>query len=167
MIMNQKGFTMIEILTAVVIVVVLVVMAVPYYERTVERSRLAEVRTILSRLQAAKLHTMANMGCEVYNTPCQNIVKLKHLNVAFVNAVDSDYTFHTQDFDYSLVPDNLSDANAVCARRRGGDTAGVIFLYAQYNSTDTENATFLCNDTNASQGCDTYGMSSTSFTCTF
>lgn len=42
--MNDKGFTLVEILVAVMIVVLLVTMAAPMYEKAIEKSRLAEAR---------------------------------------------------------------------------------------------------------------------------
>ena len=38
----KKGFTLVEILVAVMIVTLLVTMAVPMYDKTVEKSRMAE-----------------------------------------------------------------------------------------------------------------------------
>ena len=43
--MGKKGFTLMEILVSVMILAILITMSVPMYERTVEKSRLAEVST--------------------------------------------------------------------------------------------------------------------------
>ncbi len=82
---HTQGFTLIELVTAIIIVVILVTMAVPLYEKTVERSRLAEARTILAKLQDAKLAAMDNMECRTYDPEDSNCPKMRHLNVAFAD----------------------------------------------------------------------------------
>ena len=124
--MNKRGFTLTEILIAVVIVAILVVMAVPLYEKTIERSKLTEARAILNRLQSAKNQSMSNMDCDTYSmaegTHCP---KLKHLNIQFANAgcEGTDTSFCSKDFLYSMYPKSSAEgvnANGVCARRLGG-----------------------------------------------
>ena len=123
----KKGFTLAEILTAVVIVAILTVMAVPLYEKTIERSRLAEAQTILNRLQLAKIQAMDDMGCSPYDAELEKCPKVKHLRVQFKNECSgSDYAY----------------SNGVCATRLGGDYAGTTFyyLYDEFNQrADTEN----------------------------
>ena len=63
---NRRGFTMMEILVAVMILAILVTMSVPMYERSVEKSRLAEVSTVLKRLSESKLRTMDSMDLMQY-----------------------------------------------------------------------------------------------------
>ncbi len=129
---HKQGFTLIELVTAIIIVVILVTMAVPLYEKTVERSRLAEARTILAKLQDAKLAAMDSMDCRTYNTESSNCPKLRHLNVAFAET-QGDFSFDTDAFRFSIAPAHSGSAwvaGAVCARRLGGDYDGTIFLYA-------------------------------------
>ncbi len=127
---HKKGFTLVEILTAVVIVAILTVMAVPLYEKTIERSRLAEAQTVLNRLQAAKIQAMDDMGCLTYaaNNKCP---QLKHLRVQFKNECSgssSAYAFCSKAFKYSIKPSGPY-SNGVCAQRRGGDYKDTIFYY--------------------------------------
>ena len=129
---HTQGFTLIELVTAIIIVVILVTMAVPLYEKTVERSRLAEARTILAKLQDAKLAAMDNMECRTYNSEDSNCPKMRHLNVAFADN-QQELGFDTDAFHFSIAPRRAGSswvANAVCARRLGGDYNGTIFLYA-------------------------------------
>lgn len=169
---QSQGFTLTEILTAVVIVTILVTMAVPLYEKTVERSRLAEARTILAKLQDAKLQAMDNMGCNTFSTSNSACPKIKHLNVAFATpASTSDYSFTTRDFFFSINPGN--PANGVCARRLGGDYAGAVFTYmgGSFRYTDqthVDNASgpvFTCTNPTGTGGnggyCIAYGLTST------
>ncbi len=170
--MQKRGFTLVEILTAVVIVTILVAIAVPLYEKTIERSRLAEARTVLNRLQDAKLHTMDNMGCTSYTPPSSAddlsplCPLLKHLNIVFVDNNRDNYAFKTKDFKYSIYPGNNAYRNGVCAQRLGtnASTQGVQFLY--FGLTGEDDATFLCKD-GAVGKCESYGLPESDFTCDF
>lgn len=143
---NNSGFTLTEILTAMIIVTILVTMAVPLYEKTIERSRMTEARTILAKLQDAKLYAMDNMGCTTFDTANSSCPHIKHLNVAFVEAANpADYSFNTNAFRFSIAPGGAAPANAVCAERLGGDYAGTIFLYAAPGVVaDNAGASFTC-----------------------
>ena len=170
--MRNNGYTLIEILTAIIIVTILVAMAVPLYEKTIERSRMTEARSVLAKLQDAKLLTMDNMGCNTFSTSNASCPKVKHLNVAFADGAGDGYTFQTKDFTYSLVPTGVptgsyadaSLANAVCAQRRGGDYAGTVFVYASpevmYSETAQHAASpavFYC----VGAACESYGLDNT------
>ena len=64
--MGKKGFTLMEILVSVMILAILITMSVPMYERTVEKSRLAEVSTMLKRISESKLRTMDSMNITTF-----------------------------------------------------------------------------------------------------
>lgn len=110
----NKGFTLVEVLVSVLIVIILVTMAVPMYERTVEKSRIAEVSVTLKRMSEAKLRTMDNKDMSVYDQSFG------------VGELDSSFG-NTDDFSYSLYPEDFP--NAVCAIRLRGDHVGTSFLY--------------------------------------
>lgn len=162
--MNQHGFTLTEILTAVIIVTILTVMAVPLYEKTIERSRLAEARTIMNRLQEAKLAAMDNMNCSnySYSATLAACPRLEHLPVAFVNedgTPAAGRTFQTKDFIYSIGDSSDTHRNGICAKRKGGEYAGTVFAYYGL-SQDTSDAVFACK--NADENiCDAYGLKNT------
>lgn len=161
--MHKKGFTLVEILTAVVIVTILVTMAVPLYEKTIERSRLAEARTILAKLQDAKLDAMDNMGCTTYNKSKSNCPKLRHLGAAFAPASvgTDDIAFNTKGFAYSLGVSGTYP-NGVCAKRVGGDYDGTTFFYVSSDAGYNTDTIFQCQGANCTQ----YGLdASTGLTC--
>lgn len=160
---HNAGFTLIEILTAVIIVAILVTMAVPLYEKTIERSRLAEARTILVKLQDAKLRAMDDMGCTTYNSSSSKCPKIRHLSTAFVAESIGDVSFNTKDFQYSLSVTG-SHPNGVCARRLGGDNAGTLFLYVSPEAGDNAQAIFHCSG--GETPCERYGLpNSADFGC--
>ena len=170
--MNKKGFTLVELLSVIIITGVLVAMAVPMYEKSVEKSRIVEARTELAKLLDAKLRAMDEREETLYTGSSWG---MGQLDVAFPctsNCSETTY-FSTKNFSYSLLPGSSSISvdggvgvsnnivNAVCAKRLGGENAGTILLYLGELKKDTSQR-FLCSGT----GCANWGMSNTSgITC--
>lgn len=167
----NKGFTLVEILIAVLIMGVLVTMAVPMYEKAVEKSRIAEVRTTLKRLYEAKRRALDNREQdENYTT---DMFGFEHLDFSLActhgsstgGANNYQIKCSTKDFTYSLLPsgtgsNGIGTANMVCAARRTGDYINTNFLYQGEEVTGTETK-LLCNQTGATlvgNACDVYGM---------
>ncbi len=154
----KKGFTLVEILVAVLIMGILVTMAVPQYEKAVEKSRLAEVRTTLKRLYDAKMRVLDNMEEEKYKSDSP---QFGFENLDFSMACQSvglpsnghQVTCSTEDFVYVLNPSG-ANSNFVCAVRRKGDYRKVNFIYKGADATPN----FECNEVGASGACDVFGM---------
>lgn len=167
--MNKKGFTLVEILVAVLILTILITMAVPMYEKTVEKSRLAEVSAMLKRISESKLRTMDSMNITTYT---RNF----GLNMLDIKMPES------KDFTYSLYP--ASYPNAVCARRLRGDHSGTTFLYLgevaeEYCRCNTMNyppfvksvcgeycnngRKLFCQNASGKTSCEIYGLTSFNF----
>ena len=159
----RNGFTLVEILMAILIVGILVAMAVPMYEKTIEKSRIAEARSTLKRIHEAKRRVLDMQDTDTYST----------LNFGFENL---DFTFDcshgtstennhvvacsTKDFTFVLNPAGASNQNAVCAARRTGDNRGVNLLYKGEDEVDAD-VRFLCNDGNVTgASCDAFGLTS-------
>lgn len=151
----NKGFTLVEILVAVLIMTILITMSVPMYERTVEKSRLAEVSTLLKRLSEAKLRTMDSMNIDIYSYGDFG------LNLLDIKMPQSD------DFSYGLFP--ASYPNAVCAKRLRGDTSGTVFLYLGETAPEycASSNSSLCQEYRSSGrklfcsgNCEVYGLTS-------
>ncbi len=162
-----SGFTLVEILTAVVIVGILVTIAMPLYEKTIERSRMTEARAVLNRIQSAKRHAMGNMECFAYsaeNVTSGRCPQFQHLNIQFQTASGSSATgttFSSKAFCYSLLPGG-SYPNGVCAKRLGGEYAGTVFVYNGELDSQTDNIVnnvFLCGG--EGDNCAQYGMENT------
>lgn len=160
------GFTLMETLVAVMILTILITMAVPIYERSVEKSRLAEVSTVLKRLSESKLRTMDSMNLTTFNGQFG-------LDLLDVSVPDSD------DFTYSLSPTDYP--NAVCAVRSRGDNEGTMFLYVGETAAESCNCAghqqvggnvicgaycqtgrqlFCKNSARNSSSCEAYGLTS-------
>lgn len=146
--MNDKGFTLVEILVAVMIVVLLVTMAAPMYEKAIEKSRLAEARVTAKKMLDSKARLMDSMDIDTFNvTSPQFGFENLDFGVNCKNTVSSNgHTVRcsTKDFIFYINPSGA--ANGICARRIGeGDTSGVNFLYmGEFASGDDD--VFQCND---------------------
>lgn len=153
--MGKKGFTLMEILVSVMILAILITMSVPMYERTVEKSRLAEVSAMLKRISESKLRTMDSMNITTFTNGSFG------LNMLDVDVPASD------DFSYRLYPSSFP--NAVCAMRLRGDNAGTQFLYLGETAPEdcASSSSAICREYRSSgrklfcQGnCDVYGLDS-------
>lgn len=161
----KKGFTLVEILVAVMIVTLLVVMAVPMYEKTVEKSRMAEVRILLKEIYEAKIRTLDSMDRENFSYDLFGFEALD-VSLGCINpSTGARLTrctgpeAYTKDFKYVLYSPASGVPNAVCAVRRKGDNVGVAFLYVgDQDATDGEK--FFCNDGPGGGSCDAYGLDS-------
>lgn len=157
----KTGFTLVEILTAIIIVTILVAVVTPMYEKTIERSRLMEARTILQQLQEAKLLSMTKMGLKQFgsgSSPAGSncLPGMEHLNVAY-GASSAGYCFSTKYFTYSLIPSGSgTNSNGVCAT----DGEAVLYYYRPFGSkTETGESVFSCYGDKCE---DIYGIASTS-----
>ena len=161
----KKGFTLVEILVAVMIITMLVAMSVPMYEKTVEKSRIAEVRTLLKQIMESKMRVLDAMERDTYSS---GLFGFEALDVA-IPCVDqssgavlsrcSGTTVYTKDFKYSLAPSGSVSSNAVCAERRKGDNKGVQFLYLGEEVGGAQEK-FLCNNGSSGGSCELYGLES-------
>lgn len=159
----NKGFTLVETLVSVMIMVILITMAVPMYQRTVEKSRVAEVGMVLKRMGEAKLRAMDNRDIADYQSGDLTIGEL-----------DSHFP-SSQDFTFYLFPNSYH--NGVCAVRARGKQAGTVFLFlgetaAEYCSCPNADTTtvcgaycttgrkLFCKDNSAGGSCEVYGLDS-------
>ena len=122
----QKGFTLLELLVAVLIIGILTAIAVPQYQNSVERARTSEAlsngRVLLDSVNRAFALTP--------NTPP---VKYTALDVPLGGGswtALNKYT--TKDFTYELA----NNGRVIIARRSPGP-AYTLYFYTQYNGTDS------------------------------
>ena len=73
--MKRRGFTLVEILTVIMILAVLAAIAVPSYEKAIERSHVAEARAVLKQMLESKLRTLDSMGRTSYTEGSRKHVK--------------------------------------------------------------------------------------------
>ena len=167
--LKKNGFTLVEVLVVVLVVAILVTIAMPMYERAVEKSRVAEVETSLKRLSESKLRVMDNRDLTNFTNGSFGANPLSVLDVDLVNS---------SEFTYGLLPTNYP--NAVCAVRSHGTNQGTKFLFLGETAADYCNCStatsgtvcgaycdsgrrFFCEDASSSNpSCEDYGMTSVS-----
>lgn len=150
--MKKNGFTLMELLVAVVIMTMLITMAVPLYEKTVEKSRAAEARALLKKMSDSKQRLLVSMELDNWST-IPTAFTANSLDVSTPGTpygTGAEARLHTKYFAYRFFPaGRVSD---MCARRLSGDTAGVAFWY----SPGGTGGHFFCTGSN--EQCAIYGM---------
>lgn len=150
--MKKNGFTLMELLVAVVIMTMLITMAVPLYEKTVEKSRAAEARALLKKMSDSKQRLLVSMEMDDWST-IPTAFTANSLDVSTPGTpygTGAEAMLHTKYFAYRFFPaGRVSD---MCARRLSGDTAGVAFWY----SPGGTGGHFFCTGSN--EQCAIYGM---------
>lgn len=150
--MKKNGFTLMELLVAVVIMTLLITMAVPLYEKTVEKSRAAEARALLKKMSDSKQRLLVSMEMDDWST-IPTAFTANSLDVSTPGTpygTGAEARLHTKYFAYRFFPaGRISD---MCARRLSGDTAGVAFWY----SPGGTGGQFFCTGSN--EQCAIYGM---------
>lgn len=156
--MKKNGFTLMELLVAVVIMTMLITMAVPLYEKTVEKSRAAEARALLKKMSDSKQRLLVSMEMDDWST-IPTAFTANSLDVSTPGTpygTGAEARLHTKYFAYRFFPaGRVSD---MCARRLSGDTAGVAFWY----SPGGTGGHFFCTGSN--EQCAIYGMKSSGST---
>ena len=157
--MNKKGFTLVEILVAVLIMIVLVTMAVPMYDKAVEKSRVAEARSVLKQVMESKMRLLELLEQDTYANTMFGFENLDYaLACKSYNKENGHQTVcQAKDFQIHLLPSGESNQNAVCAVRSSGDNKGVNFLYLGELAENTDDK-FLCHNGSEGGSCDVFGM---------
>ena len=154
----KKGFTLVEVLIMMLIILVLATIAVPTYEKVIEKARLNEVRTTLKRIYDSKMRIMENMEKTTYDQ------SFGFENLDFQFKCESAYSnnghviaCNTEDFTYWMCPPILAPTSTtVCASRRKGDGTDVKFTYGEQNGGS---GGFVCWDNSGQQKCSKiYGL---------
>lgn len=114
----KKGFTLIELLVVVLIIGILSAVALPQYEKAVEKSRMAEARSTLKSLSTAHEVFMLANGAAAGG--------VEELDLAFTTedgATASGGEFNTKNWQYDLMcgwcPSGTM--HQVCALRRNSN----------------------------------------------
>ena len=115
----RRGFTLIELLVVVIIIAILAAIALPQYQKAVEKSRITEAVTVLRSLQKAYQLCVLEHGEPDHNGthPCDAenaeglfknaIIEIPGTKVDDANDCNTPGCFYTQDWQYDYEEYNL------------------------------------------------------------
>ena len=143
---NKKAFTLIELLVVVLIIGILAAIALPKYERAVERSRVAEAEIMIRTLRDAQARCYLELGTS--GTECESSDLYAHTDIDTGTLVDEPYTVECQDCAiqgrYFLYPVDGTDIYAVRVKNNE-------YLYRLETSAAPDNFSYnkiFCNEGN-------------------
>ena len=131
---RRGGFTLIELLVVVLIIGILAAVALPQYQKSVERSRIAAIQPLLRAIASAKAsYFMANGS---YPRKFEELdISLPSSCTAPRDVEDYGQACFCNDFDYTIYLDSPSD-HTVMVRMVVSDSA-IFFHYSPKDSSST------------------------------
>ena len=132
---NVRGFTLIELLVVVLIIGILAAVAVPQYQKAVEKSRVSEAITVLRTLREQyKLCLLSHADDDEYCT----IGLFQNMDVTFPNTVEREecgreVCFNTKDWQYGNEGDDYFYAHRIINE----DTENYPYILYVSDSTDS------------------------------
>lgn len=159
--MNQKGFTLMEMLAVILIIAILTAVALPQYRNVVEKGRVAGVTAMLRAIYDSSERLAGEFGYRSYealirakgNESQYSFPRLDMGNICEIkrsNGVDN-VLLHCPDFDY-----RISQKGFVTARKHRGVHQGTYILLNRSTMELFCQPNFT-NDPNG-KACDVYGL---------
>ena len=135
--MKNKGFTLIELLTSVAIIAILTALAIPEYQKAVERSRASEAQTLLENLAKAEERFLMSNG--TYTN------ELSDLDVAIPTSTNH-FTL-TLTSEEGAVPFTAQMERTIDGIATSGNTKYTLHISLDLNAVNTRSCTgteFMC-----------------------
>ena len=109
--MQRKGFTLLEVLTVVMIISILTAIAMPQYRKSLDRAKATEAMQMLPAIFEARERWMIEHGCRWDNSgvgyTCQDAgagaVSFGKLDIEAKGTLNNDGTLSTPYFKYTLL----------------------------------------------------------------
>lgn len=166
--MNNRGFTLVEVLSVVIIIGVLTAVAVPQYQNAIKKSRAAEAQVMLKSLYDSSERLAAEFGYDDYSQLRASGVS--NIGIARLDmfgsaeggtALPAGYSLSGEilsgpSFDYKLV--SASGGRYLAAQSKNGNFDGSLILF------DRDTHSLYCQAANPNvedNACDVWGMETT------
>lgn len=91
----KKGFTLMEVLTVVIIVGVLASLAIPSYRKVIERSRFTKAQVMAKSLHDSCERLVSEYGVEEYQSLPANVKTLSRLDIGSQELLPTGFTIDT------------------------------------------------------------------------
>ena len=155
---NSQAFTLIELLVVVLIIGILAAIALPQYQKAVEKSRVAEARVILNAIyknwQFCQLEHGAHASeCDSEGNLFGNL-EIDLPGVTTTNCIDGSQCIKTADWDFG----SDTNDNVYANRVKNGDIENYPYWLALWTNTGKitceNNAETFCNKLCGSDDCE-------------
>lgn len=161
--MNKKGFTLLELLTVVIIIGILTSFALPQYQKVIEKSRFTKAQIMMKALMESRDRLVAEFGYDDYRAlrAANNSITPLRFDMFSAEALPVNHTVTGQqvvgpEYTYSAIAGPAA-SDLVGAKITIGKYQGVYFLF--------DGRTFLCNDNAYQAGgdkpCDVFNLDRT------
>ena len=151
-IMNKKGFTLMELLTVVIMIGILTAVALPQYRKVVEKGRFTKAQVMAKSMYDSCQRLIAEWGEEDYASLPASVRKISRLDIGSTDLLPSGFVLNDSSnlisgagFQYTL-----SGNCIINIKKTEGNYSGVTMDYSGVQF-------YYCND-NGNGACDIYGI---------
>ncbi|MBO7237669.1 MAG: type II secretion system protein [Elusimicrobiaceae bacterium] len=150
--MNKKAFTLIEMLTVIIIVGILSAVALPQYRKVVERSRFTKAQVMAKALYDSCERLVAEFGVEEFGALDSSVKKITRLDIGSTNLLPTGFSINDNTLTIVGVGFNYTLNNTgVCFVTITKTTGSYKDVNITYNGS-----VFTCS--NNTEACDIYGL---------